>query len=263
MENMSRPRLRIESSPDSLAQAAAEEFAAAVEAALAGAERCSVALTGGSTPRVFYRRLAEEPFRGRLPWDRLHFFWGDERHVPPDHADSNFRMAHEALLARVPVPQGNVHRIPAEDPDAARAASAYERTLREFFAFRDGGFPRFDILLLGLGPDAHIASLFPGNPALRERERLVIAPRLETPEHLETCRITLTVPVLNNAARTFFLVSGGEKAEAVYKVLEGERDPERIPGQMLQPEKGSVLWLLDAAAAGRLSRREQEVRPQT
>lgn len=260
MENVNRPRLRIESGTDSLAQAAAEEFAAAVESALAGQERCTVALTGGSTPRVFYRQLAEEPFRGRLPWDRLHFFWGDERHVPPDHADSNFRMAHEALLAHVPVPSENIHRIPAEDPDAARAASAYEQTLREFFALRDGDFPRFDILLLGLGPDAHIASLFPENPALRERERWVAAPWAE---HLKTFRITLTVPVLNRAARTFFLVSGAEKAEAVYKVLEGERDPERIPGQVLQPEKGSVLWLLDAAAASRLPRREQEVRPQT
>lgn len=263
MENLNRPRLRIESGTETLAQAAAEEFAAAVESVLADQKRCAVALTGGSTPRVFYRRLAEEPFRGRLPWDRLHFFWGDERHVPPDHADSNFRMAHEALLAHVPVPSGNIHRIPAEDPDAARAASAYERTLREFFALRDGDFPRFDILLLGLGPDAHIASLFPGNPALREREHLVIAPRLEAPQPLGTFRITLTVPVLNRAARTFFLVSGAEKAEAVYKVLEGERDPERIPGQVLQPEKGSVLWLLDAAAAGRLPRREQEVRPRT
>jgi 6-phosphogluconolactonase len=260
MENVNRPRLRIESGTEALAQAAAEEFAAAVESALADQERCAVALTGGSTPRVFYRRLAEEPFRGRLPWDRLHFFWGDERHVPPDHADSNFRMAHEALLAHVPVPPENIHRIPAEDPDAARAAAAYEQTLREYFALSDGAFPRFDILLLGLGPDAHIASLFPGNPALRERQRWVAAPWAE---HLKTFRITLTVPVLNRAARTFFLVSGAEKAEAVYKVLEGERDPERIPGQVLQPEKGSVLWLLDAAAAGRLPRREQEVRPQT
>lgn len=256
MEDLSRPRLRIENDVESLAQAAAEEFTAAVEAVLANQERCSVALTGGSTPRVFYRRLAEEPFRSRLPWDLLHFFWGDERHVPPDHADSNFRMAHEALLAAVPVPPENVHRIPAEDPDPARAASAYERTLRVFFAVPAGVagvFPRFDILLLGLGPDAHIASLFPGNPALHERERLVIAPWAEK---LGVFRITLTVPVLNRAARTFFLVSGAEKADAVYAVLKGERDPDRFPGQLIQseegPEEGSVVWLLDGAAASRL-----------
>ena len=252
MENLSRPRLRIESDMQGLAQAAAEEFAAAVEEALAGqANRghCSVALTGGSTPRAFYRRLAAEPFRGRLPWDRIHFFWGDERHVPPDHADSNFRMAHEALLAAVPVPRENIHRIPAEDPDAARAASAYEQALRDFFALAAGELPRFDILLLGLGPDAHVASLFPGSSALRERERLVVAPWAE---HLGTFRITLTVPVLNNAARTFFLVSGAEKADAVYAVLEGERDPERVPGQLIDPVAGKVLWLLDRAAARRL-----------
>ncbi len=214
-------------------------------------------LTGGSTPRAFYRRLAQEPFRGRLPWDRIHFFWGDERHVPPDHADSNFRMAHEALLAAVPVPPENIHRIPAEDPDAARAAATYEQTLRDFFALFAGAFPRFDILLLGLGPDAHIASLFPGNAALRERERLAVAPWAE---RLGAFRITLTVPVLNHAARTFFLVSGAEKADAVYAVLQGERDPERFPGQFIRseegskegPEGGSVLWLLDGAAAGRL-----------
>lgn len=255
MENLNRPRLRIESGMPGLAQAAAEEFAAAVEEALAGqADRghCSVALTGGSTPRAFYRRLAEEPFSGRLPWERIHFFWGDERHVPPDHADSNFRMAHEALLAAVPVPRENIHRILAEDPDAARAASAYEQTLRDFFALPAGAFPRFDVLLLGLGPDAHVASLFPGSPALRERERLVVAPRLETPRHLGTFRITLTVPVLNHAARTFFLVSGAEKADAVYAVLAGERDPDRVPGQLIDPVAGKVLWLLDRAAARRL-----------
>lgn len=252
MEDLS-PRLRIENGVESLAQAAAEEFTAAVAAALQDQERCAVALTGGSTPRVFYRRLAAEPFRDRLPWDRIHFFWGDERHVPPDHADSNFRMAHEAMLAAVPAPPENIHRIPAEDPDAARAASLYEQTLRDFFALREGDFPRFAILLLGLGPDAHIASLFPGNSALRERERLVVAPWAQ---HLGAFRITLTVPVLNRAARTFFLVSGEGKADAVYAVLKGERDPDRYPGQLIQPgkgpEAGSVLWLLDRAAAGRL-----------
>ena len=244
-------RLRIEDDKDRLARAAAEEIAGAISSALIERARCAVALTGGSTPRAAYRLLGEEPFASRLAWDRIHFFWGDERHVPPDHADSNFRMAHEAFLASVPVPAENIHRIPAEDADAARAAASYEETLRGFFHLEADEKPRFDLLLLGLGPDAHIASLFPGNAALHERQRLVIAPWVEK---MATFRITLTAPVLDNAARVIFLVSGEEKSAAVRNVLEGERNPDLYPGQLLSLKSGEVIWLLDRDAASRLSR---------
>ncbi|HEX2644556.1 MAG TPA: 6-phosphogluconolactonase [Thermoanaerobaculia bacterium] len=244
-------RLRIEDDKDRLAQVAAAEIAGAISAVLIERDRCAVALTGGSTPRAAYRLLGEEPFLSRLAWDRIHFFWGDERHVPPDHADSNFRMAHEAFLATVPVPAENIHRIPAEDADAARAASSYEETLRGFFHLNADEKPRFDLLLLGLGPDAHIASLFPGNAALHEHQKLVIAPWVEK---MDTFRITLTVPVLDNAARVLFLVSGEEKSAAVRNVLEGERNPDLYPGQLLRLKDGEVIWLLDRDAASRLSR---------
>lgn len=246
MEDLSRLRLRIEDGKERLAQAAAEEIANAVSSVLIEKERCTVALTGGSTPRAAYQLLGEEPFRSRLAWDKIHFFWGDERHVPPDHADSNYRMAHEAFLAAAPVPAANIHRIPAEDPDASRAAASYEETLRGFFHLGADELPRFDLLLLGLGPDAHIASLFPGNTALHEQKKLVIAPWVEK---MSTFRITLTAPVLDNAARVLFLVSGEEKSEAVRNVLEGERDPDLYPGQLLRLKDGEVVWLLDRAAA--------------
>jgi 6-phosphogluconolactonase len=244
-------RLRIEDDKDRLARAAAAEIAGAISAVLIERDRCAVALTGGSTPRAAYRLLGEEPYLSRLAWDRIHFFWGDERHVPPDHADSNFRMAHEAFLATVPVPAENIHRIPAEDADAARAASSYEETLRGFFHLNADEKPRFDLLLLGLGPDAHIASLFPGNAALHEHQKLVIAPWVEK---MDTFRITLTAPVLDNAARVLFLVSGEEKSAAVRNVLEGERNPDLYPGQLLRLKDGEVIWLLDRDAASRLSR---------
>ena len=178
-----------------------------------------------------------------MPWNAIHFFWGDERHVPPDHPDSNFRMAREAMLDRVPVPAENVHRIPAERPDAQRAAAEYEATLRSFFALASGEWPRCDLILLGLGKEGHTASLFPGGDAVRERERLVVAPWVEAQK---TFRITLTPPVLNQARRAMFLVSGEEKAEALHAVLEGPREPERYPAQIVE---GNRLWMVDRAAA--------------
>jgi 6-phosphogluconolactonase len=160
-------------------------------------------------------------------------------------------MAFEALLARVPVPPEHVHRIPAEMADAAEAASAHEEELRRFFRTGPDGFPRFDLILLGLGADAHTASLFPGSPALRESRRLVLAPWVP---QMNSARITMTPPVLNHAAVVLFIVSGKEKAEAARAVLEGPRDPDRRPAQIVEPEHGEVRWLLDAAAASRLTR---------
>ena len=244
---------------DDLARAAAEDFLRTVDESIAARGRFTVALSGGSTPRALYRLLAsgDEPYHRLIPWDSVHFFWGDERHVPPDHPDSNYRMAREALLDHVPVPAVNVHRIRGEAPDAAVAAAAYEEELRGFFQPAPGEAPRFDLVLLGLGPEGHTASLFPGSPALHETGRWVAAPWVEA-HH--TFRVTLTPPVLNAAARVVFLVSGADKAAALRAVIdfegdsEGERDVDRYPAQVVRPAAGTLLWLVDRAAAGSLSR---------
>ena len=223
-------------------EAAAQEILKAALQAVSERGRFTWALSGGSTPRDLYRRLASDPFRARMPWEAIHFFWGDERHVPPDHPESNFRMAREAMLDAVPVPAGNIHRIHAEEADAERAAAAYEDELRSFF----GPAPRFDLVLLGLGKDGHTASLFPGGMAVHERERLVVAVLASR------VRITLTPPVLNHARRRVFLVSGADKAQALQAVIEGEREPERYPAQIVE---GNRLWMVDRAAARLLARR--------
>lgn len=225
-----------------LAEAAAEEVVRAANEAVRNHGRFTIALSGGSTPKALYERLASDDFRDRLPWNAVHLFWGDERHVPPDHPESNFRMVREAMLDRVPVPPENVHRIRAE-VEAERAAEEYEAGMRSFFALAPGQWPRFDLVLMGLGPDAHTASLFPGNPAVLENERLVVAPWVEA-HH--TFRITMTPPVFNRAAALLFLVAGQEKAPAVHAVLEGERDPMRYPAQVVE---GNVVWMVDRAAA--------------
>jgi 6-phosphogluconolactonase len=244
--------VRIFADPPELMRATADEIAQAARRAVDERGRFSWALAGGSTPRDLYRLLAGVPYRERLPWNAIHFFWGDERHVPPDHPDSNFRMAREALLDAVPVPADNIHRVPAEDPDAQRAAAEYESTLRAFFNLEAGEWPRFDLILLGLGKDGHTASLFPGGDAVHERERLVVAPWVEAQK---TFRITLTPPVLNHARRAMFLVSGDEKAEALHAVLEGAREPERYPAQIVE---GDRLWMVDRSAARRLKAGEMK-----
>jgi 6-phosphogluconolactonase len=238
--------VRIFDDADELMRAAAEAIVSDAARAVEERGRFDWALAGGSTPRALYRLLADDPCRERLPWNAIHFYWGDERHVPPDHADSNYRMAREAMLDRVPVPAENVHRIPAELPDAEAAAKEYEATLRSCFAIpatAAGEWPRFDLVQLGLGPEGHTASLFPGSPLLAERERWVAAPWVEA-QH--TFRITLTPPVLNHARRAMFLVSGAEKAAALHAVLAGPREPEVYPAQIVA---GNRLWLVDRAAA--------------
>jgi 6-phosphogluconolactonase len=235
--------VRVFANAAELARAAAGEISLRIQETLRARARFTWALSGGSTPRALYRLLASDDYRERLPWRAIHLFWGDERHVPPDHAESNFRMAREAMLDAVPVPAENVHRIHAEEPDAARAAKLYEDELRAFFALAPGEWPRFDLVLLGLGKDGHTASLFPGGDAVRERQRLVVAPWVEAQRAF---RITLTPPVLSRARRTLFLVSGAEKAAALHAVLAGKREPDRYPAQEVA---GNRLWLVDREAA--------------
>ena len=219
-----------------LALRAAEYFVARSGEAVARKGLFTVALSGGSTPKLLYQLLADEPFVTQVPWSMTHFFWSDERHVPPDHPDSNYRMAYEAMLSHVPVPESNIHRVHSENPDAAVAANEYEQTLLPL-----------DLILLGLGTDGHTASIFPGSEVLHETKRLVAAPWVEK---LNTYRITMTLPLLNSGASVLFLVSGAEKAEIVKEVLEG---PKQYPAQAVQPSHGQLVWMLDKDAASFLT----------
>lgn len=234
--------------PQELYEQAAALYARVAHEAVATRGRFTVALSGGTTPGGVYRVLAGEQYRTTLPWPSVHLFWGDERCVPPTHPESNYRMAAETLLSRIAIPAENVHRIPVELPPH-EAAAAYEQTLRAVFALTGSDLPRFDLIFLGLGVDGHTASLFPGTPGVREERRLVVAHYVEK---LGAWRITLTPPVLNNAAQVVFLVRGVEKAETLSAVLHGPCDPERWPAQLVRPTQGSVLWLVDRAAAGAL-----------
>jgi 6-phosphogluconolactonase len=217
-----------------IAAAAAEEFVRLAPA--------TVALSGGNTPRVLYELLAA---RNDIAWDKIQFFFGDERHVPPDHPDSNYRMAKESMFSHVPIPESNVHRIKTENPDAAAAAAEYAAELRETFHLHDGEFPRFDLVLLGMGPDGHTASLFPGTDVLNEHDALVAAPWVAK---MHGFRITMTLPVLNNAANVVFMAGGLEKASVLKMVLEEKSDPP-FPSQLVRPTDGRLLWMVDRAAA--------------
>jgi 6-phosphogluconolactonase len=241
-----KPQVRIFASPQELFHGAAEEFSRAGSEAIAESGRFTVALSGGSTPRGQHQELVTS-FRSSLPWDRVFFFWGDERHVPPTDPDSNYRMAHETLLAKLPVPADHIFRIPAELPDANRAAEAYQETLRGFFRPPSDFSPTFDFVLLGMGPDGHTASLFPDTGALAENKRWVVANWIEK---LHAFRITFTFPLLNQAARVMFLVSGDEKADMVKKALaEPGAD---LPCQRVRPREGKLEWFLDKGAATKL-----------
>jgi len=239
-----------------LFHAAAEEFIRVARAAIGAQGRFTVALSGGSTPKALYSLLAAN--YADFAWSRIFLFFGDERHVPPTDPDSNYRMVNESLLTKIAIPAENVFRVPAENPDAAAAASDYEAQLRRFFELspgdqpgdRPGEFPRFDLILLGIGPDGHTASLFPDSPALDEQTRLVVANWVAK---FNTHRITFTFPVLNRAAEVMFLASGADKADMLRQVLEGKNIPP-LPSQRVQPSDGKLLWMLDEAAAAKLSR---------
>ncbi len=229
---------------DALAHTAAQEFHRLSETAVQESGRFSVALSGGNTPRAVYTLLASE--HQQLPWDRIHIFFGDERHVPPDHPDSNFRMASESLLSKVPIPENNIHRIRAE-LEADAAAKEYEQELRVFFHLADHDWPRFDLIFLGIGEDGHTASLFPGSKALAEASRRV-APNWV--EKFQAFRITLTFPVLNHAAEVLFMVSGAGKAQILSEVVRpGAR---KYPAQNIEPQNGQLLWLVDQNAGSLL-----------
>ncbi len=232
-----------------LARTAARRFVDWAWQSIAKDGNFNVALSGGSTPRDLYRFLTTTEFRAQVDWPRVHLFWGDERAVPPESPESNYGMARRELLVRVPVPASNVHRMEAEDANIGRAAHNYEAVLRKFLPLDDRGFPLFHLIFLGLGADGHTASLFPGSKLLRETSRWVSTP---TVPKVGARRMTLTLPVLEGARRLVFLVAGAEKASILREVLCEHPDPP-LPAQMVKPREGERLFLVDEAAAAKLS----------
>lgn len=235
-------------SPADMTRAAANLFAARAAEAVSAQGRFTAALSGGKTPVALYDLLAKDPFASQIPWARVHLFWGDERCVPPDHGDSNYRLVRELLLDHVPVPPANIHRMPGE-MDPAEAAARYEGQLRDFFAPHGDGPPVFDFIVLGLGEDGHTASLFPGTRAIREPARWVLGHYVDPQKGW---RITLTPPVINAARMVAFIVSGAGKAAVMKEILEGPLRPDTLPAQIVRPADGTLLWMLDQEAAALL-----------
>jgi len=243
------PGVHVYASPGEVARGAARLFIDYAWQAIAKDGRFSVALSGGNTPRAMFANLASDEFRGQVDWAKVHVFWGDERAVPPDNAESNYGMARRELLIRVPIPESNVHRMQAEKPNIGRAAHEYEEVLRKNLDLDDRGFPRFHLIFLGLGVEGHTASLFPGGRVDRQTSRWVSTPMVTK---LNMRRMTLTLPVLDAAMRVAFLVVGDEKADILHKVLQEKCDPP-LPAQLVQPrDRGLRLFLVDKAAAAKL-----------
>lgn len=234
---------------NTLSQQAAQFIVRLANESIVTRGRFSIALSGGSTPKVLYGLLGSEPYRDQIDWSKVDIFWSDERCVPPDSADSNYRMAREVLLSRVPLSPQQVHRMPADQPDRDAAAQAYTHEMRQ--SFGTGDIPHFDLIQLGMGPEGHTASLFPHQSSLHEQQRLVMYVNVPKPP---PPRLTFTPPILNAARHVLFLVTGAEKADAVQAVLEGDYNPEEYPAQIVRPASGEIVWMLDEAAAGKLKR---------
>lgn len=250
MKCRARRDVRIFPDMDALSSAAAHIVLTLARAAAASRGRFAAALSGGATPRHLYSLFASAPWREAMPWPQVHLFWVDERCVPSDHRDSNFGMARQEFLARVPLPDGNIHPIRAEaGPD--RAARSYEEELHAFFGM---ALPAFDLALLGSGEDGHTASLFPGSRQVRERKHLALAVRPEGPG---PNRVTLSLPVLNNARYVLFLVSGKNKAGMVHEIIE-DGNPKHYPAGLVDPVHGCLTWMLDRQAAQLLTTARQE-----
>jgi 6-phosphogluconolactonase len=240
----------VEPDAAAVARRAAQYFVEMAGEAVEAHGHVRIAISGGSTPKATFELLADPalPWRWRMPWERLDLYWVDERSVPPDDAESNYRMTREAMLDRVPLRRGQIHRIEGE-LEPGEAASRYESELRSSFRLEGAGYPRFDLVALGLGGDGHTASLFPHTEAIREMSRLVVANHVP---QKDAWRITLTWPVINHARSVFFLVAGEDKAAILKEILTGPRDPERLPIQLIWPSSGILTLILDKAAAALL-----------
>ena len=243
-----KPEIVVVDDAVALADNAARVIVDVAVEAVKARRRFTVALAGGITPRTTYERLAASPLREQMPWGQTWVFFGDERGVPPDHPDSNYRMANAALLSKVPIPAAQVARIRGEAEDAEAAAAEYARVMTEVFGSRRGELPSFDLILLGMGIDGHTASLFPGSPVLKEVFRPVAAVHAAAASIPQ--RFTFTFPLINAAARVMFLVAGGEKAKVVKAVF--TEPGAGLPASMVQPTNGRLTWLLDRSAAALL-----------
>jgi len=233
--------IRVAPDVTALARMTANTIKDLADTAISQTGRFTIALSGGSTPKTLFQLLASD-YKEKIDWKNVLVFWGDERCVPPDNDDSNYKMARETLLDHVPLPEANIYRIKGELPPEEGAAQ-YEQTLRRVF---DNQLPRLDLILLGMGDDGHTASLFPGTDALNERQTWVIPNHVLTAK--QTWRITLTLPVINNAANVMFLVAGTGKAETLKRVLQGEFKPTELPSQLIKPTNGNLVWAVDHAA---------------
>jgi len=250
MSRTIRVKYYVEQDAAALAQHAARYFVEMVGEAVEGRGRARIAISGGTTPKATFQLLADpnQPWRSRMPWSDLDLYWVDERCVPPDDQESNYRMTREALLDHVPLTPAQIHRIEGE-LDPLEAADEYESELRESFRLEGAHIPRFDLVALGMGPDGHTASLFPQTAALHETNRIVVANHVP---QKDTWRVTLTWPVINAARSVFFLIAGQDKAQFLHEVLTGPRDVERLPSQLIRPSSGILTLILDKAAASLL-----------
>jgi 6-phosphogluconolactonase len=247
---MSSPTIRVLADAEAVSRAAADEFVRCAKEAIGARNRFTVALSGGSTPKRLYQLLADPPFRDQVDWAKIEFFWGDERSVPPDHNDSNFHTAREAMLRKLPIPATQIHRMEAERADRDAAARDYEATLARIFNVPAGGVPpALDLILLGMGPDGHTASLFPHTKGLKEASRWVIVNYVPK---FATDRVTFTTSLLNRAREVLFLVAGTDKADPLHEVLEGATNSDLYPSQLIRPA-GSLVFFIDRAAAAKLT----------
>ncbi len=242
--------IAIYSDTETLSQEAAEYIVRIAQESITARRRFTIALSGGSTPKKLYGLLAQEPYLSQIDWTLVDIFWSDERCVPPTDAESNYLMAQQVLLSKIPIPANQIHRMPADLAD--RDAASYAYTLEMQQTIGSDSVPRFDLIQLGMGPEGHTASLFPHQPSLHEQQRLVMPVTVPKPP---PPRLTFTPRLLNAASHVLFLVTGAEKQDAVKAVLEGEYQPDEYPAQIVQPTKGEVTWMLDTAAAEKLQRK--------
>jgi 6-phosphogluconolactonase len=239
-----------------IAKRCAQRFVEIAIAAVREKGSFHVALAGGSTPKILYSLLVDDPaLRSQVPWDKMHVFFGDERHVAPDDPQSNFCMARETMFSKSPLKPEQVSRIKGEFPAAEDAAKEYDQAIRTYFKLSEGQFPRFDLVLLGMGSEGHTLSIFPGTKALRENRRIAVHNWVGK---VLMDRITLTAPAVNNAANIIFMVTGADKAPALTAVLERFYEPDQLPAQLIQPLNGTLLWLVDDAAGSMLTRAIRE-----
>jgi 6-phosphogluconolactonase len=253
---MRKYTLHIFQDAEETSRAAAEAVLAVAEETIAARDRFCVALSGGSTPKRLYQLLTGPLLRKQVDWSKAEIFWCDERPVPPDHPDSNYGMAREVLLQPLAIPDSRIHRMQAEQFDRAAVAEDYQNEIARVLGITTVGEPpALDLVLLGLGADAHTASLFPATSALLETRRWVVANRVIK---LDSERLTMTAMLINRAAHIFFLVAGEDKATALAEVLEGPIDTQRLPAQLIRPAQGKLVWFVDQAAASKLTRQGKE-----